>query len=87
MSKRTLTAMALALIVPGLGHFYLGRRQRAAVFFVIVVFMFLTGIWLQGRLYTPEPGGLLSLLATIGSMGIGPFYFLALKAGAAGDIT
>jgi uncharacterized membrane protein len=79
--------MALALIVPGLGHFYLGRRRRAVVFFLVVLFMFLTGIWLKGRLYTPEPGGLLSLLATVGSMGIGLLYFLALKVGPAGDIT
>lgn len=87
MNKRTLTAMLLALALPGLGHFYLGRRQRAVIFFAVIVFLFLAGIWLHGRLYTPAPGGLLSLLATMGSMGIGVLYFVALKTGTPGDIT
>src|SRR5437764_1485740 len=29
MNKRAITAMVLALLLPGLGHFYLGRRGRA----------------------------------------------------------
>lgn len=87
MHKRTITAMVLALAVPGLGHFFLGRRERAAIFFVVVIFLFLAGIGLEGRLYTPEPGGLLSLLATVGSMGVGLPYFLARAAGAHGNVS
>jgi hypothetical protein len=79
--------MVLALLVPGAGHLYLGRRARAAVFFCVIISLFLAGIALDGRLYTTEPGGLLSLLATIGEMGIGIPYLIARKMGIPGDIT
>ena len=39
MNRRTITAMLLALLVPGAGHLYLGRRGRAAIFFTIIVFL------------------------------------------------
>jgi hypothetical protein len=87
MTRRTTIAMILALLIPGGGHYYLGRRVRATAFFVIVMFLFLSGIWLHGRLYVPQGGGLLGLLATIGSMGVGLAYFIGLHVGAHGDIT
>ena len=75
MNKRTITAMVLALLVPGLGHFYLGRRGRAVTFFAIVILLFVIGLSIDGRLYTVQEGNVLSLLATIGSMGAGLPYF------------
>ena len=84
---RTLTAMVLAFLVPGAGHFYLGRRGRAVAFFCITLFLFLVGLSIDGRLYTFEPGNILSVLATIGSMGLGLPYFIARMMGAHGDIT
>ena len=49
-------AMALAWIVPGLGHFYLGRRRTALAFGAIVLVTFLAGMSFEGRLYSVEPG-------------------------------
>ena len=87
MKSRSITAMVLAFLVPGLGHLYLGRRARAITFFCVVMVLFAIGLAVDGRLYTPEQGNILSLLATIGSMGLGAPYFIARMFGTHGDIT
>jgi len=68
--------MLFALLVPGAGHLYLGRRGRAATFFIIIVFLFIAGLGLDGRLYTFDDQGGLAALAAIGSMGSGVLYFI-----------
>jgi hypothetical protein len=87
MNKRTIAAMVLAFLLPGAGHFYLGRRARAAGFFCIVIVLFVIGLSIDGRLYTVQQGSLLSLLATVGSMGSGILYFVARSMGPFGDVT
>lgn len=89
MKSRTVIAILLAYLVPGAGHLYLGRRGRAAVFFAIVVVMFLIGISIDGELYTfgRANGSLLRILAALGTAGAGLLYFLAFFAGVHGDVT
>ena len=81
--------MALTFLVPGAGHFLLGRRGRALAFFAIVVFLFAVGLFVDGNLFTlrESRGELLLRLASIGSMGSGLLYFLGLWFGPQGDIT
>lgn len=86
MNKRSTMAAVLALVFPGAGHFYLGRRARAVAFCLIVLFMFVVGLMLDGKLYVWEAGKPLSLLATLGSMGIGIPYFIARAMGPFGDL-
>jgi len=86
MNSRSITAMLLAFIVPGAGHFYLGRRGRALAFFCIIIFLFTLGLLIDGRLYTIQKGDILSLLGTLGSMGSGTIYFIARAFGGHGDI-
>lgn len=69
--------MLMAFAVPGLGHYYLGRRKRSMVFLAIIVFMFFVGLALEGRVYVPQAGRPLSFLASFASMGAGLLYFLA----------
>ena len=76
MNRRTITAMLFTLLVPGAGHLYLGRRGRAATFFIIIVFLFITGLGLDGRLYTTDDPGALAGLAALGSMGSGVLYLI-----------
>jgi len=64
-------AMALAWLVPGLGHFYLGRRKTAAAFALIVTLAFVAGLSFQGRLYSVEAGQPLTILATFAVYGAG----------------
>ena len=79
--------MLLAFLVPGSGHFFLGRRARGAAFFAIIVMLFAVGLMIDGRLYVIERGNLLTTLGAIGSMGSGALYFIGRYAGARGDIT
>jgi hypothetical protein len=55
--------MALAWLIPGLGHYYLGKRRSAVAFAAIVTLTLLAGLSFQGRLYTIEAGQL-TILAT-----------------------
>lgn len=45
-NKSWVLAVLMAWAVPGLGHWYLGRRGKAAVFFVCIVGLFLVGLGL-----------------------------------------
>jgi len=45
-------------LLPGLGHFILGRRCRAAVFFAVLSFLFFSGVFLDHGFYTKFNSGL-----------------------------
>ena len=80
-------AAVLAWAVPGAGHIYLGRRSRGIAYLLLVAASLFIGLGLHGRLWTPVPGEPLSVLATLGSMGMGAAYFvLRYAVGYSGDI-
>ncbi len=89
MTKQSVIAIILAYIVPGAGHFYLGKRGRAAAFFVIILFMFVVGLSIDGSLYTLAEShrSMLRILASLGSMGAGAIYFIARSMGPFGNVT
>ena len=64
-------AAVLAWLFPGLGHFYLGRRGTALLHALIVTATFLLGLSFEGRLYSPEAGQPLTILATFAVYGAG----------------
>lgn len=81
-------AALLALIFPGLGHLYLGRRGRALIFCACVLAAVAIGAALDGNLYVPVHGHPLTYLATIGCMGMGiPYFVLEYPMHYMGDIT
>ncbi|HEX9162984.1 MAG TPA: DUF6677 family protein [Thermoanaerobaculia bacterium] len=88
MNRRSIVAMVLAYLVPGAGHFYLGYRARAAVFFAIVFVLFVIGLSIDGTLYTvsESSGALLKILASLGSLGAGVLYWIARAMGPHGDV-
>lgn len=87
MTKRSVIAMLLAYLVPGAGHYYLGRRRRAAAFFAIVATLFVLGLMLDAVLYTIANAHrqILGLLAAVGSMGSGALYLFGSMFGGPGD--
>jgi hypothetical protein len=66
-----------AWLVPGAGHLWFGRRQKGVVFLLALPLMFLTGIWLQGRMFPFEVSEPLVALAAVANLGTGLPWFLA----------
>ncbi|MGO8816959.1 MAG: DUF6677 family protein [Terriglobia bacterium] len=60
-----------AWIVPGLGHFLLGRKWRAVILFVSIVTMFLMGIAMQGEFFSTSSGSYLQTLGYFGELCVG----------------
>ena len=69
-------AVLSAWLMPGLGHIYLKRYARGLTFFVLIVTSLILGCKLEGNLYIAIAGQPLTILATLGSMGVGFPYFL-----------
>src|SRR5262249_48033533 len=65
-------ACVLAWLVPGLGHLYLGRKDRAAVFFLVVAATFGLGIASDGASSLIEDRQPLTVLATFDNLAIAP---------------
>ena len=77
---------AAAWAIPGAGHLWLGRRQKAVLFFAALMIMFVMGLAIDGCLFPftfSEPFVGLSALADVG---VGAPYFIARAMGlGAGD--
>src|SRR5687768_9256905 len=87
--RGTLVLVCLAAwAVPGAAHFWLGRRQKAVVFFLALVAMFAIGLMLEGRIFPFEPSEPLVFLEAVANIGVGGPWLVArvLDAGA-GTVT
>jgi len=66
--------LAVAWLIPGVGHWILGKRRRAVVFALVVVLAFATGVMLDGEIGTPARRSPFSWLATFACLGNGILY-------------
>ena len=76
-SSFALMVLLAAWAVPGAGHLLLGKRVRALLLFVAILGMYLIGMGLQGKIYTPNTGEILDILGFAGQLGMGLLYVLA----------
>jgi hypothetical protein len=67
-------------LVPGAGHFLLGKWGRGALLAVAILAMFILGLGMQGKLYTSAQD-VLDLLGVAGDLGSGILYFIGRAAG------
>lgn len=74
--RKALTACFFGWIIPGAGHWYLGKRGRASIFLGVVVLLLVLGIFMDGRIYRAQKDQPLTVLAAFASMGNGPVHFL-----------
>ena len=78
-------------LVPGLGHLWLGRRQKGVAFLVLLPAMFAVGLALQGRLFPFAWSEPLVALAAVADVWAGLPYAIArvlgLGAGQAAAVT
>ena len=73
-------------LIPGSGHFLLGRRNRAAIVFAAVVIAFVIGVLMRGPMFqVSSTGDLLSRLIQYGGfiadMATGLLYFVSVWLG------
>jgi hypothetical protein len=76
-------APAIGWLIPGAGHLIQRRWLRGLLLMVCIIAMFLLGLAMQGKVYTPNTGDLLDMLGFIGDLGAGGLYIVtrALDAG------
>jgi len=75
---------AAAWLLPGLGHLWLGRRQKGITFLIALTLMFAFGLWLEGALFPFQLSEPLVALGAVADLGIGLPYFIARATGAGG---
>lgn len=74
---RALGVTALAWVIPGGGHLWLGRRQKGLIFLVALPVMFAVGLWLEGRLAPFDSSDPLTLGKAFADLGNGLPYLIA----------
>lgn len=76
-------APAVGWLIPGMGHIIQKRWIRGLLLMVSVFAMFLLGLAMQGKVYSPNTGDILDILGFIGDIGAGGLYIVtkALDAG------
>lgn len=67
-------------LIPGSGHFLVGKWGRGALISVSILGMFIIGIGMQGKIYT-EVHDILDLLGFVADVGNGMLYWMARGAG------
>ena len=84
LSKRV-PPVLLAWLVPGAGHYYLQRQWHGVVLLVTIATMFVTGLLMQGRMFTPMSGDLFTTIMTyggyVGDLCNGLLYFITVWLG------
>jgi hypothetical protein len=76
-SSMALLVLIAGWLVPGAGHFLLGKWVRGLLLFVTLLLMFGTGAALHGKIYSPNTGDLLDILNFAGDLGTGLLYVVA----------
>lgn len=64
-------------IVPGGGHFLLKKWWRGTFLLVSITLMFGIGVWMDGKVYTPNTGDILDMLGFVGDVSSGLLYMMA----------
>ena len=79
--EKWLTPVVLGWLIPGGGHLYLKRRLHGGLLMFSVAGMFLFGLMMRGRMFTPESDTAFNMIITyggyIGDLASGLLYFLA----------
>ena len=84
LSKRV-PPVVLAWLIPGAGHYYLKRQWHGVVLLVTIATMFVAGLLMQGRMFTPMSGDLFTTIMTyggyVGDLCNGSLYFITVWLG------
>jgi hypothetical protein len=85
-STGTLVRLCVAgWLIPGLGHYLLGRKWRALIFFSTIIVMFLFGLAMKGEFYSAGSASYLEVLGYFGQLCVGLAMPIARFFGYVGD--
>jgi hypothetical protein len=84
ITAMAVVATAVGWLIPGAGHLMQRRWVRGALLMLSIVAMFVLGLMMEGKLYSPNTGDILDILGFVGDIGSGGLYIVskALDAGA-----
>jgi hypothetical protein len=60
-----------AWLIPGCGHYILGKKGRALILGITIIVMFLFGLIMKGEFYAMESGAYLKSLGFLGELCVG----------------
>ncbi len=85
-ARSPILIVILAWLIPGGGHFLLGRRGRAVIAFATILAAFLIGVLMRGPMFQPgATGDILSRLIQyggfVGDLATGLLYFVSVWLG------
>jgi hypothetical protein len=75
-TSKSIVVLIAGWIVPGAGHAMMKRWTRAALLFTCIVVMFVLGLAMEGKIYTPNTGEILDMLGFLGDLGAGGLYLI-----------
>jgi hypothetical protein len=72
----TVAAPAVGWLIPGGGHLIQKRWIRGLLLMTAIVVMYVLGLLMQGKVYSPNTGDILDILGFIGDIGAGGLYIV-----------
>ena len=76
ISVMSVVAPAVGWLIPGAGHLIQKKWGRGLLLMASVTVMFVLGLCMKGKVYTPNAGDILDMLGFIGDVGAGGLYIV-----------
>jgi hypothetical protein len=76
ITMMSVLAPAIGWLIPGAGHLIQRRWIRGLLLMGSIVTMFVLGLMMQGRIYSPNGGDILDMLGFVGDVGAGGLYIV-----------
>lgn len=76
LTAMSVFAPAVGWLIPGAGHMIQKRWIRGLLLMASVTIMFVLGILMEGKVYSPNVGDILDMLGFVGDVGAGGLYIV-----------
>jgi hypothetical protein len=76
ITMMSVIAPAIGWLIPGAGHLIQKRWVRGLLLMGSIVTMFVLGLLMEGRVYSPNGGDILDILGFVGDVGAGGLYIV-----------
>ena len=76
LTALSVLAPAVGWLIPGAGHLIQKRWIRGLLLMASVTIMFVLGILMEGKVYSPNVGDILDMLGFVGDVGAGGLYIV-----------